>query len=187
MDKKGVLYYLGNFFIIMSLVGFVYIAYPVILIYFFPPSPPLQTQLIRDGFYLSIPKIHAYSEVVANVDPWKESVYKEALKKGVAHAKGTYLPGEDKTIFLFAHSSGSPWEITHQNTVFLRLGELEKNDLVLIDYKKKRYQYTIYDKKEVSPTDTDYLKNIDKDIVILQTCTPIGTSLKRLLIFAKES
>lgn len=119
-----------------------------------------------------------------NVDPWNEAVYKEVLKHSVAHARGTALPGEKKTIFLFAHSSGSPWEITHSNTVFLRLGELKKNDTILIDYKGERFKYSVTYKKEVWPQDTRYL-NSEENILILQTCTPLGTSIKRLLVFAE--
>ncbi len=168
----------------MSICGLIYTLYPVVLIYFFPPSQLSHSQLISKEFYVSIPKIHAYSEVIKDVDPWNETIYSEALKKGVAHAKGSYIPGVGKTVFLFAHSSGSPWQITHQNTIFLRLGELKKYDKIHLDFKGKRYMYTVFDKKEVDPNNIEYLKNPEKNLLILQTCTPLGTSLKRLLIFA---
>ncbi len=184
MKKSKFFYNLGNLLIIFSLLGFTYTLYPVITAYLFPPKPPEKTEKINMRFFLSIPKIHAYSEVVENVDPWNEATYREALKKGVAHAKGTYMPGENKTIFLFAHSSGAPWELTHINTIFLRLGSLEKNDTISIDYKGKRFIYKVIEKREVYPQETDYLKKLDKNVLIIQTCTPMGTSLKRLLVFA---
>lgn len=40
-------------------------------------------------------------------------------------------------------------------------------------------------KKTVWPNEVKYLKEDQGDILILQTCTPIGTALQRLLVFAK--
>ena len=56
------------------------------------------------GSYFSVivPKIGAYSDIVANVDASDEKEYLSALEKGVAHAKGTYFPGQGENIFLFS-------------------------------------------------------------------------------------
>ena len=76
--------------------------------------------------------------------------------------------------------------MTRFNTVFLRLGELNMGDIISIYKDGKEYTYAVSDKKEVWPNEVSYLVNAeDEDILILQTCTPIGTDLKRLLIFAK--
>ena len=180
--RKGFFYYFGNLLILLSLAGFGYVLYPLIGMYFFPP------QLIniekKQGTYLSIPKIKAQSPVILQVDPWKETAYKDALKKGVAHAEGTSLPGEAGTVFLFAHSSAMPWELTRYNTIFLRLGELEKGDSIEIQRNGVVNTYAVREKKEVFPYEVNYLLNTAKNQLILQTCTPIGTSLKRLLVFA---
>lgn len=184
MKHRNFIYYLGNFFIYISFIGLFYTAYPLVKIYFYPPQAPLKSKLSTQKFFLSIPKIHAYSEIIPEVDPWNAKIYNAALKKGIAHAKGTSLPGKQGSMFLFAHSSGSPWQITYTNTVFLRLWELNKNDAVLIDYQGRRFSYKVTTKKEVWPSEISYLK-LDKDkILILQTCTPLGTALKRLLVFA---
>lgn len=181
MNKK-IFYHLGNIFILLSVLGFSYILYPIIKIYLFPPAiKQIQTQ---KGIFLTIPKIHAQAPIIENVNPWNQSEYLQSLKKGIAHAKGTALPGENGTIFLFAHSSGSPWEITWYNTIFLRLNELQKKDRIEIVKNGKKYLYKVRDKKEVWPSEVNYLLQTKKDQLILQTCTPIGTSLKRLLIFA---
>jgi LPXTG-site transpeptidase (sortase) family protein len=201
MTKQRVFFHLGNALIIVSLLGFGFTFYPVIQVYLFPqknpcaftnPPPsrdkgsiPCNTKNNTKGFSVAIPKIGAYAPVIQNVNPWNEFEYKEALKKGVAHAKGTSLPGGNGTVYLFAHSSGAPWEITRFNTIFLRLGELQNKDTIIIVYKDKQYQYEVIDKKEVWPNETYYLESTLKNQLILQTCTPIGTSLKRLLIFSK--
>lgn len=175
-------YYIGNFLIIFSLFGFIFIFGPVIKIFLFPPV--IQTQLKKDGFFITIAKIHAQSPIIEQVDPWNEKTYQEALKRGVAQAKGFAYPGEKGLIYLFAHSSGMPWEITRYNTIFLRLGELKKNDVIRLTRNGKDYIYLVSYTQEVNPEDVDKVLKNDKNSLILQTCTPIGTSLRRLLVFA---
>jgi sortase A len=180
--KNKLLYYAGNALIVLSLAGFLYIFSPIVMIYLFPPKPDYTAS--AKGTYLSIPKIYAYSQVIENVDPFDESEYQRELKKGVAHAEGTSLPDEEGTIFMFAHSSGPPWEITRLNTIFLRLGELEKGDIIEISKNGKQYKYKVREKKEVKPTEVSYLLETERTQLILQTCTPIGTDIRRLLVFA---
>lgn len=137
-----------------------------------------------DSFYLSIPKIKAEAPIIENVDPWNENEYKQALDKGVALAKGFAGPGEGKEIFLFAHSSEMPWKMTRTNTAFLRLGEVNAGDEISIFKDQKQFKYRVILKKEVWPNEVNYLLQKDQNQLILQTCTPVGTSFKRLLVFA---
>lgn len=181
-NKKGISYHLGNFLLIGSAVVFLLVFYPLIKVYLFPPE--IKNVQLLNGNYITVPKIHAQAPLIFNVDPFNENSYKQELKKGVAHAKNTALPGERGTIFIFAHSSGNPIEMTNYNTVFLRLGDLEKNDEVIISKDKQQFKYKVIEKRVVWPNEVKYLKE-EKDQLILQTCWPIGTSLKRLLIFAK--
>lgn len=157
------------------------IFYPVISTYLFPPEIKNVAEL--KGDFITIPKIKAQAPLIFNVDPWTESVYKKILKKGVAHAKGTALPGEEGRSFIFAHSSGNPLEQINYNTVFLKLGDLEIGDEILINRNGQIYRYTVTQKKIVYPNEISYLK-VDGEGLIVQTCWPIGTSFKRLLVFA---
>lgn len=191
--KNKLLFHLGNALILLSVAGFVFTLYPLFIVYF-GPEHTVQKITAQKGTFITIPKIHAQSKVVENVDPWNQSVYDEALKDGVAHAKDTSLPGQKGTSYLFAHSSGMPWELTHQNTIFLRLGELQNGDTIEIVRNGKTVTYNVTGKKEVDPSEVHYLldnqkaeSRLGRNQLILQTCTPIGTSLRRLLIFAKES
>lgn len=174
-------YFLGNLLIVLSLLVLVVIYYPIILAYFNPPS--LQEEF-KEGIYITIPKIKAQAKVITNVDPWNETIYRRELKKGVAHAKGTVLPGQTGTSFLFAHSSDSPWNLSRYNTIFLRLGEVEEGDQIIINKEGREFKYRVREKKVVWPKETKYLTEETKNQLILQTCTPIGTAFKRLLIFA---
>jgi len=185
MKRHSILYYPGNIFLITSFLGFFYIFLPIIQIYLLPPQIQSQQDLPTKGIFITISKIHAQSPVIPNVDPNNQVVYDQALSRGVAQAKGTALPGEKGTVYLFAHSSGPPWDITHFNTIFLRLGELQNGDLIILRRNGKNYTYIVEDKKVVDPWQVTYLTNSKKPQLIVQTCTPIGTSLYRLLVFAK--
>lgn len=174
--------YLGNFFIVLSVVALLVIYYPVIQLYLSPPK--IKTQLPKAGYFLTIPKISAQAPIIENVDPWNPPEYLAALKQGVASAKGfSHSPGSG-FIYLFAHSTGPPWEITRYNTIFLRLPELQINDQITLTKDGHDFAYQVRAKKEVWPTDTDFLQNTTKNELVIQTCIPIGTSLKRLLVFA---
>jgi LPXTG-site transpeptidase (sortase) family protein len=183
MKRKSIFYYVGNILVITSLTIFLYIFWPLIQIFLFPPQ--ILAKLPEQGIYITIPKIHAQSPIITGVDPNNQTIYDEALQHGVAQAKGTALPGQTGTIYLFAHSSGPPWQITRFNTIFLRLGELQKGDQIIITMNGKNYVYSVTDKKIVEPWQVSYITNSKKVQLIVQTCTPIGTSLYRLLVFAK--
>ncbi len=148
--------------------------------------PPLSISPLDPNFDVIIPKLGANAKVIANVDPGNAEDYLEALKHGVAHAAGTVMPGETGNSVLFAHSVGNFWEVNRWNAVFYLLRELEPGDEVDVFFQGKRIIYEVYDKRIVDPSDVKYLDpqaNFAK--LTLQTCWPPGTTLKRLLVFAR--
>lgn len=137
-------------------------------------------------FGIVIEKINANAKVISNVDPASEKDYTAALALGVAHAKGTNLPGEVGNMYLFSHSTDAPWNIIRYNAIFYLLRELTPGDKVLIFYSGRRFDYVVFDKNVVSANDTSYLTNkYDKPILTLQTCDPPGTLWNRLIVRAK--
>lgn len=141
------------------------------------------------NFSLVIPKIGARGKVIANVDAGNEVEYMDALKIGIAHAKGTQLPGSPGTIYMFAHSTDSPLNIIRYNAVFYLLRELQAGDEVLVYFSGAKHRYRVTETKIVEPTDVEYLSSINpenKELLILQTCWPPGTRLKRFLVFARK-
>lgn len=141
------------------------------------------------NFSIHIPKIHAKAKIVPNVDPANYVSYMEALKSGVAHAAGTQFPGGNGNIYLFAHSTDNPLNVATYNAVFYLLREMELGDTVDIYFTGVKHHYTVTKKLIIDPTDVSYLAadNIDgKERVVLQTCWPPGTTLKRMIIFAEK-
>jgi LPXTG-site transpeptidase (sortase) family protein len=136
-------------------------------------------------FGIVISKIHANTQIIANVNPFKPEVYQEELSKGVAHAQGTALPNQDGTVFLFAHSAGDISKARQYNAVFYLLDKLEVGDEIDIFYKNQKYKYKVTKHEVVEPDQVQYLKSKDpKRQLILMTCTPAGTTRHRLLVHA---
>jgi LPXTG-site transpeptidase (sortase) family protein len=181
--KVNIQKWIGNGLIIASLLTILFLFLPYLLAFLPKKLPPVT---VTSDFAITIPKISAHSLIIPEVDPWNVDAYQKALRLGVAQAKGTALPDEKGTMYIFAHSSAPPWEILWHHPDFLRLGELQTGDTITITYKKKIYTYEVYDKKVVWPTDTKYLTRDGTADLILQTCTPVPTAYQRLLVFAKK-
>lgn len=179
--------HLGNTLILASLVLFAYIASPVIVEEWqFRHQSKQEIPTPSSEFMVHIPSLAIRSKVIENVNAWNEADYQLALKNGVAHASGSATPNQNGSMFLFAHSSDVPWRMTRTNTAFFRLPRIKLGERVLIDYQGKRYTYEVSDIKEVWPHEVEAVTQAQGDQVILQTCTPVGTSLKRLLVFAQK-
>lgn len=150
-------------------------------------TPQAPTVVPANGeFKILIPKIDIRSEVLAEVNPFDKKEYTEALKKGVAHAKGTALPGEEGNIFIFAHSTDSPFNISNYNAVFYLVNKLTSGDVIYLAYEGKYFKYIVEKTKIVGAKEINYLKSEGKEqLLTLMTCWPPGTSLKRLLIIAR--
>jgi len=143
-----------------------------------------------EEFLIRIPRIGAVANVVKNVSPFDKAEYLPVLEKDVvAQAKNSGLPGDkNKAIYLFAHSTKQGLQMVRSNSVFYLLGQLKTDDPVFIRYNGKIYGYKVYNQKIVGANEVEYLnyKEEGKEILILQTCWPIGTDWKRLLIFAER-
>jgi sortase A len=148
--------------------------------------PPLIEEPVDKNFGIVIEKISANSTVVPDVDPFSGDEYDKALKKGVAHAKGTHYPGEEGNIYLFAHNTLNAWDIPKYNAVFFLLHNLETGDRITTYYKEHRYDYLVFDKQVHSARDLSPLSNqYSESVLSLQTCWPPGTTWQRLVIRAK--
>lgn len=147
-----------------------------------PLTPP------NTVFSIIIPKIAAVAPIVANVDPSDSKKYLAALRRGVAQATGTSLPYDEGNMFLFAHSTDAFYNVNTYNAVFYLIGKLTTGDEIDIYYRGKLYKYQVYDKKVVDPASSQYfgIQIPGEKTLTLQTCYPPGTTLKRLVVLAKQ-
>lgn len=137
------------------------------------------------NFSLLIPKIRLNAPVIANINPYDEKEYKEALTGGLAHAKGTSFPGEGKAVYIFGHSSNYLWDKSKYRAAFYLLKNLEISDKIVVAYDNQLFVYQVSEKKVVEPNELSFLSEGTKEKLILQTCWPPISNWKRLVLIAQ--
>lgn len=179
------LIHLGSLLVLFSVVILLTIYFPIarveVAYQIQKNSPRPETVPLDKDFGLVIKKINANAHVIANVDPFNPQDYQAALARGVAHAKGSALPGETGNVFLFSHSSADFGTATRYNSIFYLLDKLSVGDEVDLYYQGKLYVYQLTDKLLVGPEAVSYLEKGNQNSLTLMTCWPPGTSLKRLI------
>jgi LPXTG-site transpeptidase (sortase) family protein len=140
----------------------------------------------RDEFQLVIGKIGITSPITIDVDGANKQEYNSALQNGVAHLKGSALPGRFGNTFIFGHSSYYRDDPGEYKEIFAELNQMINGDLVEIHYGDNRYIYKIIGKKIVDPNDV-YVANQNHTLkqLTLMTCWPIGTTDQRLVVVSE--
>lgn len=119
--------------------------------------------------------------------PLDDRVVYKNLEKGVIHLDGTPPPGHKGFSVLFGHSSNLPWAAGSYNTVFAPLLRIQPGATVLLTYNNVTYTYRVTRTFEVQPHQVEVLNSSqEKAGVRLITCTPLGTSLRRLVVEAEQ-
>jgi len=132
-----------------------------------------------------IPKIGVQAPIIW-LSSNEESVILDALKSGVVHYAGTAKPGEIGNVFITGHSSYYWWSGGAYNHIFALLDKLVIGDQIIINFENVRYMYIVNDIDIVSPRDLSVLEPTPIPTLTLMTCTPLGTSFKRLIVKAKQ-
>ncbi len=134
--------------------------------------------------HLYIPKIGVKAPIIWNVS--EENALK-ALQNGVAHLKGTGLPGTDGNVFITGHSSYYWWAPGQYKTVFALLPNLVVGDKIYLLYQNQLYIYEVIEKLVVWPKDVWVMNKLSYPALSLMTCVPVGTNLRRLIVRAKQT
>ena len=138
---------------------------------------------------LIIPKINVDVPVNYDTTPDYDAQMK-AMEGGVAWfgiPGANSKPGQVGNTVLSGHSSNDIIDGGNYKFIFARLDHLQKGDTIYANYNSKRYTYTVTKTEVVKPTDVQALVyKTDKPILTLITCTPLGTSLNRLLVTAEQ-
>ncbi len=137
---------------------------------------------IPDYFLITIPKLKIKDAIVeTNAKTLNPT-------QALGHYKGTSLPGDAGNVFIFGHSV-LPWFFNPKNykTIFSTLDRLGPGDEFYITYNNREYTYLVEFTEEVSPSEVEPLaeikpKYLNESTVVLMTCSPPGTKLKRLLV-----
>ncbi len=153
-----------------------------------PPVGPYEDRIVIPKLGVNVPIVRP-SIVALMKEDWKqfEDDIQNALRDGVVHYPGSARPGQAGNFFITGHSSYYPWNKGNYKNIFARLQELVPGDTYSVYYGGDRHTYRITGKKEVKPSDVSVLDQpTNKRIATLMTCTPLGTTLRRLIVTAEE-
>jgi LPXTG-site transpeptidase (sortase) family protein len=150
-----------------------------------PVTAVAPAEVIPPENTISIPKINVQAPVLYEPSTTEATIQK-ALESGVVHYGNTAVPGQNGNVAIFGHSSNDWWEPGNYKFVFVLLDKLTVGDQLTIDYQSRRYTYEVTGSKVVEPTDISVLNQTATPTLSIITCTPPGTSLKRLVITAKQ-
>jgi len=150
---------------------------------------PSETVAVSPEPKLIIPKINVDVPVVYDVTPDYDSQMR-AMESGVAWfgiPGANSKPGQVGNTVLSGHSSNDVIDRGEYKFIFARLEHMQEGDLIYVNYQSKRYTYSVTRKEVVKPTEVSKLVyETDKPVLTLITCTPLGTSLNRLLVTAEQ-
>lgn len=141
----------------------------------FPKS--VNQQPIDVPYYaLSIPSLNIKDAVVATGDT--------DLSSHLVQYGTNILPPENGTTVIFGHSTLPQWfNQQDYKTIFARLYTIKKNDTILLTVKSQTYTYKVKNIRIVRPNDLSmFEQETNSSHLTLVTCTPPGTTWKRLLV-----
>lgn len=154
---------------------------------------PTVSANIHDAPTLMIPKINVEVPVTFGSANDVQSMM-TAMSNGVAHftVRGANAnPGEVGNFVVSGHSAGNVYSVSDYKFIFSGLTRMGEGDLIYMDYNSQRYTYRVTGTKVVDPSDVNSLRqitnsNAGKPMITLITCTPLGTSKYRLLVYGEQ-
>jgi sortase A len=139
---------------------------------------------------LIIPKINVEAPVIYNVNPADNTAVENSLRDGVVHypiVNAASNPGEKGATVILGHSSNDVFDEGKYKFVFVQLNKLNEGDTLYVNNQGVRYTYSVTRKDIIDPKEVNKVSaDPSKPSIILITCEPPGTALKRLLVFADQ-
>ncbi len=131
------------------------------------------------NYYLSIPKLGIDSAYVTTID--------NDVDSHLVHFPGTAIPPTKGNAAIFGHSTFPQWfDPKNYKSIFATAHNLKTGDVITVTVNGQIYTYKVSTITIVDAENTSYLtQDTDTSYITLVTCTPPGTTWKRLLIKAK--
>lgn len=139
-----------------------------------------QRNQIEIPFYaISIPKIKIEEAIVSTIDT--------DLEKHLVNYQGTGIPGKNGNAVIFGHSTlPQLFNPKDYKTIFANVYKLKNGDIIYATLNGIIYKYEIFKITVTDPEDSSSLiQDYDNSYLTLVTCTPPGTTWKRLIVKAK--
>lgn len=137
---------------------------------------PKGSQPAIPSYTLSIPILGIKNAVVTTTD------YDLAIH--LVNYPGTSIPAQTGNAVIFGHSTlPQLFNPTDYKTIFATLYRLKVEDKILANVSGVSYTYAIYSITVVDASETSFFtQQYDNSYLTLVTCTPPGTTWKRLII-----
>jgi sortase A len=154
---------------------------------------PTVSANVHENPTLMIPKLNVEVPVVFGSKNDVDSM-SNAMSNGVAHfaiTGASAKPGEVGNFAVSGHSAGNIYQQSDYKFIFSGLTRMGAGDLIYMDYNQQRYSYRVTGTQVVDPSDVGTLRKITTDnpgkpMITLITCTPLGTSKYRLLVYGEQ-
>jgi sortase A len=144
------------------------------------PNVKLQKQVQKIELYsLSIPKLGIEEATVSTMDT--------ELSKHLVNFGGTAIPPNKGTAVIFGHSTlPQLYNPKDYKTIFANIHTLKIGDQIMVNVANISYTYKITNTIIVDSTDASiFEQNFNDSYLAIITCTPPGTTWKRLILRAK--
>jgi sortase A len=131
------------------------------------------------NYYISLPKLGIENAYVSTLD--------NNVNLHLIHFPGTALPPNTGNAAIFGHSTLPQWFDPHNpHAIFATALDTKIGDPINVTVGNKLYRYQVIAMNIVPADDTSYLaQDSNGSYLSLITCTPPGTTWKRLVIKAK--
>jgi len=131
------------------------------------------------NYYISIPRLEIDNAYVSTID--------NNVNLHLVHFPGTALPPNTGNAVIFGHSTLPQWFDSHNpHAIFATALDTQIGDSISVTVGSKVYTYKVVIMTIVPAEDTSYLaQDSDGSYLSIITCTPPGTTWKRLVIKAK--
>ncbi|MCQ2570677.1 MAG: class E sortase [Candidatus Saccharibacteria bacterium] len=154
---------------------------------------PTVSANIHEKPTLMIPKLNVEVPIVFGSKNDLNSMA-NAMGNGVAHFSirgASAKPGEVGNFAISGHSAGNIYQQSDYKFIFSGLTRMGSGDLIYVDYNGQRYTYRVTGTRTVDPSNSASLREIAKNnpgkpMITLITCTPLGTSKYRLLVYGEQ-
>lgn len=144
----------------------------------YQPKNPSSNRTVH-SYTLSIPAIHIKDAVVSTQDT--------NLSEHLVNYIGTAIPPEKGNAVIFGHSTlPQLFNPNDYKTILANAYKLKVGNTVITEVNTVAYTYSIESITVVDPSDTSVLaQEYNDSYLTLITCTPPGTTWKRLIIRAR--
>ena len=135
-------------------------------------------------FYLTVPSLGIKDAVV------KTNSLDLSPDDYIGHYNGSALPGSVGTTYLYGHSVLPVfYNPRNYKTIFSKLDKLVAGDEIIVSYNNVKHSYTVESSSVLKVSEVHPLKNkrpeyLNDSSLVLMTCWPAGTKMKRFEVVA---